>query len=96
MPVTCADNFLNEHRHVLVVIQQIARLPVRDGVCVQGAGIDFRDGLQEFPQARLEVTLVGQENAAVFARERRAEAVFQKTRRADDQRVGADFLQHRP
>ncbi len=62
---------------------------------MQGACVDLGDRPQQLVQPRTDVALVGQEHAAVFSGECRPEAILEKARGANDQRMLADLVEHR-
>ena len=64
------DDPLDEHAHLLVVVEQAALGPVLDGVGIEDRGVDLGHGVGQGGQALLLGPGVGQEEAAVLARRR--------------------------
>jgi hypothetical protein len=84
----------DQQRHLLVLFEQAAALPVAQRLFAQRAGIDLADGVQQFFQALLARTVVDAENALVLPGEGVAVLVFKPRTGADDERPLAEVIEH--
>ena len=88
-----ADDLLDHDAHLLVEVEQAVLGAVEDRVGGEDRGVDFSDGVEQRLEAHLLGALVGQEEALVFAREGRAQSVFEQTGAAHDQRPLAEVIE---
>ena len=93
MSIFEAHHFLDQKPDFLIVIQQVALLPVGEGVWRQPTGIDLADGGQQGREALVESTLVAEKDALVLAGEGRLEVVFQESAGAHNEGLLAQLLQ---
>lgn len=89
-----ARHTLNENRHLLVALDQVAVHAIGQRILRDRGGIDSENGLLEGLQPLVGRTMVDTEDGVVFAGECVAIVVLQQRRRAHDDRRLPEILEH--
>ncbi len=94
VPDARADDLLDHDPHLLADVEEPTLRPVFDRVGPEDGGVDLRDRVHEGLEPLLLRALIREEEAAVLARERVAEAVLEEARAADDERPVLELVEH--